>query len=91
MPKKKYKLSDFAVDARRLIDMLGTRIPYVGKDDKTYRVSFHDECLGLHVQFYLSTMTVVVQSPRRSTPVLVKKGASWKFFEYVAENLYKYV
>ena len=90
MSKAKYSQERFTADAKRLIDMAGGKIDYIGNDAQTYRVSFRDDVLGIQVDFFLSKMTVVIKRPSSSFPV-VKRNSSWGFFEHVLNHLYNYI
>lgn len=87
---KKYNISQFYADRKRLIEIAKNRIAYYSSDMTTFRVTFSDKVLGLCVDVYLSTKTVMLRK-KSSNNLCILRKQSWRKISSIFNNLYNYV
>lgn len=91
MKNKKYSKAQFSEDLKRLLALAEEmKLPFIGSDPKTYRVTFEDRDLGLVINIYCSQMTVCFGGKRWPMGGYLY-GQSWENITDIFHNLYRYI
>ena len=88
--RNKYTPSQFKSDAKRLLSIAGNRIEYKGNDAGTYRLSFGDDILDIHIDVYLSKNTVIIRTDKNRHSQYLR-NQSWEQIQNIFNNLSKFL